>query len=430
MRQVLLRDRQQDDQTTNRLGRLWNTGNYFFLDAVQNQIAFDEVRYSASESVSGDTLVLSMSNFISKNTDMTVFADYIERHDFSKVVMIGAGAQAADTDGRVTLTKGTDRFLRLISERSASIGVRGHYTAMVLESLGISNVRVIGCPTIFWSQKQDFRLDNPHDPSRISVNFTPNGKYRDKISLLLQEAAGAGAQYIAQDENFVEAVSDEAEERRSWTARYYGNSPAVRSLLDGERHFYSIPEWIEYMARFDFVVGTRFHGNMAALQAGIPALLMVCDSRTKELADFLNLPYRSFASYGGESLSQLAESVDFTLFNATYRAKFQNYLDFLDENGLRHNLSTGNQGSSNSDLLASMDGEYDRRSQAQLFRDGRMADVDPNRIGTEISVRSEHLRGPLVGAAAESGRFDAESSRAARTEMAALMSLATPTSVE
>ena len=34
--------------------------------------------------------------------------------------------------------------------------------------------------------------------------------------------------------------------------------------------FYDIRAWMDYLRRFDFVTGTRFHGVMLALQAGAP----------------------------------------------------------------------------------------------------------------------------------------------------------------
>ena len=40
--------------------------------------------------------------------------------------------------------------------------------------------------------------------------------------------------------------------------------------------------WLEYLRDFDFATGTRLHGNVAALLAGVPAVLLAHDSRTLE----------------------------------------------------------------------------------------------------------------------------------------------------
>lgn len=49
--------------------------------------------------------------------------------------------------------------------------------------------------------------------------------------------------------------------------------------------FFTIEEWESFYAKnnVSFAWGTRFHGNMAALQNGVPALWVNHDSRTREL---------------------------------------------------------------------------------------------------------------------------------------------------
>jgi Polysaccharide pyruvyl transferase len=48
-----------------------------------------------------------------------------------------------------------------------------------------------------------------------------------------------------------------------------------------------------FLQRFDFVVGTRFHGAMLALQAGVPAAVIAHDSRTYEMCTTMGVPVRS-----------------------------------------------------------------------------------------------------------------------------------------
>ncbi|HEY6772902.1 MAG TPA: polysaccharide pyruvyl transferase family protein, partial [Oxalicibacterium sp.] len=47
------------------------------------------------------------------------------------------------------LSPNQKRNLALLSEKSKLIGVRGNYTAEILNRLGIKNVKVIGCPSYF-----------------------------------------------------------------------------------------------------------------------------------------------------------------------------------------------------------------------------------------------------------------------------------------
>lgn len=392
---TFLRDRVQSDQITKEFGRLWNTGNYFFQDAVERHVKDLNVVYSVSSEPSDSTLVLSMSNFVSPSTDMTPFADYIERYDFERVVMIGAGAQSQDFNAQVDLTPGTKRFLRLLSERSVTIGVRGFYTARVLESMGINNVRVIGCPTIFWSGDRNFRVDlGDRACSKFAFNFTPSGEYRSQLSAFLREAIACSAQYVSQDENYVPAVGVAAADRLIWNAKYYSCgdealAEAIRRTFENEIHFYSIEEWIQYLTDYDFVVGTRFHGNMAALQAGCAPLFLVHDSRTKELCDFLNLPSLNLGEFRGESFAELAALADYRAFNATYPARYDNYVAFLKENGLETTLTEppSNRGGEN------IFDVYCHDLAHQLINDSTNSDLPLNLALTEFVRRSKSMRG-------------------------------------
>jgi SAM-dependent methyltransferase len=63
--------------------------------------------------------------------------------------------------------------------------------------------------------------------------------------------------------------------------------------------FASVPEWIAMMARHDMVIGTRIHGVMAGIQAGVPSLCLCIDSRTKELCQTMSIPYADADDYAG-----------------------------------------------------------------------------------------------------------------------------------
>lgn len=416
-RQILLRDGVQPAATAMATGSLWNTGNYFFLDAVQRQLRFDDVAYTAATLPEADTLVLSMSNFIAPTTDMSVFADAIERRNYRKVVMIGAGAQAERFEERIELTPGTLRFLRLLSERSHSIGVRGFYTADILDDHGIRNVHVIGCPTLFWRMDPGFRIEKsallPAAP-RISVNSTPNGKYRDKLSMLYGAAVAAGAQYIGQTEGFLPLFGDKAEGPRNFFSRYYCDgsfAPAQLAALAAQAiHFTSIPEWIEHMRSFDFVVGGRFHGNMAALQAGVPAVTLLTDSRTKELCEFLNLPSVNLADCTRVDFREMYEGASYDMFNATFAQKYDNYVDFLRQNGIIHLMPVRTDSVRERPVVhrtGSKQGNYGLSALVELMEDARRAGFDDaTRLGERAFGMLSELRHRMVGDAVERGELE------------------------
>ena len=76
------------------------------------------------------------------------------------VIAFGIGAQAP-VKGKLELSEETKTVLRLIADSTASLGVRGAYSAEVLWDLGIKNVRIVGCPTAFRDNDPDLRIELP-----------------------------------------------------------------------------------------------------------------------------------------------------------------------------------------------------------------------------------------------------------------------------
>ncbi len=71
----------------------------------------------------------------------------------------------------------------------------------------------------------------------------------------------------------------------------YNFSQRYRQNLSGWsiEIFCNVPKWMEFLNDSDLTFGSRLHGNIAAVLAGTPALLVTKDSRTKELAEYHHL---------------------------------------------------------------------------------------------------------------------------------------------
>ncbi len=330
-----------------------NTGNYFYEHALLRHIGDAHVVH-AMEDVPDtvDRLVLSMANFVSGTTDLGYIVDCLERKTIHQVVMVGAGAQAYDYGEEITLSAGTRRFLGYVADRSVSIGVRGHYTAEVLNDLGIRNVTVIGCPAVFWSGPAApvVRQETlPHLPS-LAVNATPVGHYRDKISTLFAFGMRHEADYVAQAERWMAALAASPETtpyqplREDDAVTYFAYPACTPTVLANwlrarTRWFFSPQDWIGRMGGYDLSVGSRFHGNLAAIQAGTPALNLVFDTRTRELCEYLSLPTLSLSDFHGDlPLGALHALADYRPFTATYARRYETYRAFLTESGLAHPL--------------------------------------------------------------------------------------------
>src|SRR5690606_15693580 len=68
------------------------------------------------------------------------------------LAIVGLGAQSPTFDPKLLdgheAAKG---FIARLNDKSASISVRGAYTGNVVERLGGKNIRVTGCPSLFYT---------------------------------------------------------------------------------------------------------------------------------------------------------------------------------------------------------------------------------------------------------------------------------------
>jgi hypothetical protein len=95
--------------------------------------------------------------------------------------------------------------------------------------------------------------------------------------------------------------------------------------------------WKSYVfGKFNLAIGTRFHGSVIAINSGVPAILTNGDIRTKELSDYLNIPHRPdlWKTSQAINLRELHENTDFSGINSSYPDLYQNYRNWLLENGI------------------------------------------------------------------------------------------------
>ena len=167
-----------------------------------------------------------------------------------------------------------------------------------------------------------------------------------------REAYRHGYDYVAQTEMHDMAVAldhfaDDASRQQSfdYLAQAYAETDHSRLhdyLRAHVRFFLNVPDWVEYLRSKDFMMGTRLHGIVAGLLAGIPALLVTHDTRTEEAAHWLGISTigaRELLDAGCLDAQRLAERVDADAFNQRmirYRADFA---AFFRSNGVETVLS-------------------------------------------------------------------------------------------
>ncbi len=358
-----------------REGSRENTGNFLHGYAARHIVGDHvnvNIRDTSEESLQKvrDTcshlaFVAATTIPVNANPDFTnghvTLADYIEKLGLPTVVF-GLGAQAplntAIADCKVN--PNTVRLLETLSRHSESIAVRGTFTAELCNALGIQNVEVVGCQSCFISLRPDFRfpeLGSDLEGSRAIFNFTRHSNEK----ALLASAMRAGAAHIGQSEHFEYAIKGKpvyediadvpedllallpAAQLKLFRSGAVSFAAYHRWINDRFHQFYSMPAWFEFLDQgFDFCVGTRFHGNMASMQRGIPSLWVTHDSRTKEFCDHLGLPQVALADIPADvRIEELVkEKIDTAHFNRKYPENYRRFHEYLRRNGVQNRLAS------------------------------------------------------------------------------------------
>lgn len=332
-----------------RLGN--NTGNMLFVEGMKGQLIYKDDLYPAPQE--GDALdqvamVMPSSNFIIRGR-----APFIENvHAFmdsckGPFTLAGLGAQSAskdDTPKKLVseLHPEKIKFFHALSERAVSIGVRGEFTAQCLEEMGIYNYRIIGCPSAYMNLDSDFKMNRQPSAERCVFNVTTKNAMESKIvDLGIRHNDQWIMQMMAEMPEIM--LADKVMSEEEYVCAFPGISASkeqLTSFMKSNAHmFLTYQEWCDYIIQnhITFSYGSRFHGNMCSLRNGVPALWITHDSRTNELVRTLHLPSISYEQLETvKSVEELVEFCDYDDFNKNYKKMVQNYVQFLEENGLSH----------------------------------------------------------------------------------------------
>lgn len=302
-------------------------------------------------------IVIPASNFLWKNFDLGFMADFIEPTNLP-VTMIGLGAQTDDRSLVSEIHPNTLRLIKIISERSPSIGVRGYYTAEVLAAHGILNVEVLGCPSLYTQCSPPQHIRERKNPSleKFAVNFSrrvQNHSFNHEIlqlieNSLLKLAINHNWAFIAQDELEELALANGiASEVEMSNVTSYFNCSNKNSVIDyfskNTVYFCNYQSWTNFMSARSGCIGSRLHGNIAALTSGTPCLMIAHDSRTLEICSLIGAPHININNLSpnqldGQFLLDAFQSADYSLYFSNMNYLFRRYKIFLDQHGLVNRL--------------------------------------------------------------------------------------------
>lgn len=344
------------------------------------------------------------------------------------VTVVGVGSQhPLDGDGEPnpSLDKDVKRFMSVVLDRSAKVGVRGEETAGYLERLGFGDehVEIIGCPSIFMNgmspavrpldgqltQNSSLAMSASPETS-VMVPIVRNHAERFKrFRYIPQNSVDLNTMVWGEPNPKPNAISELVHPDSS-----LHTNDQIRFPLDPKT-------WVNYLRDFDFVVGTRIHGSVAGILAGTPTLLLAHDSRTRELADYHQIPYVPIDQITENTRAEdLYEHVDYTKFHAHLGETFNRFTSFLKKNNLPNIYQTGQQINDYDEKMSAAElppmvhpilakGESGRRevvSRLWWLRQGKK--VDNERMQYAFKSELPHTKKPEVTAQSVDKRLTTE----------------------
>jgi hypothetical protein len=337
-----------------------NLGACLITNSLLRQ--FDADYVERFEDVSGlrsryDTCVLSLATHLNPDRDIWWITNAVEKLGLKTIVLsAGITDYAPELPDDFRLHPSVKRLLEIAASNSKWIGVRGHYSALVLQRAGFANVVPIGCPTLYWGLREDLEIRKRSSFERPLVTY----------HLTLGRAAGstlAGRTLLGQDFQDQAAFTDDLAgdvELQQWLRRQFADPlvfEQVQSIVREYGEFLpSFEEWFEFVGRHDFVTGPRLHGCIAGLVQGIPSVMTPRDLRGREIAEFYGLPTSTYEALSSGDLNSIYAAADFSRFNESYPRRFRSFVAFLEENGLgsRHARSAETKLTFGSDDLAAV----------------------------------------------------------------------------
>jgi hypothetical protein len=296
-----------------------NSGNLVFLDAINalipgltNMTSGDFVRRAGALDA-GTQVLLPLANFMSGTWQANPgFLDALEAF---KPVLLSVGVQLYQECDPQAITLSADclRLLEQVRHRGTLAGARGAFSQRVLQHFGIEAI-VIGCPSLYIDIPPQKPMPS-HAPIAVCTNNSFSGDIRALASRINAFSVAHATGYVCQNEegvilqamgipepvaDFIAAQSNNPHyagllKNRVFSYGYYNDGPynwlQMREWFAAHaRFFLDVDEWRCYTAGFGLSVGPRFHGNVVALQAGVPTLFVPPDVRVQEMVDFAGLP--------------------------------------------------------------------------------------------------------------------------------------------
>lgn len=242
------------------------------------------------------------------------------------ILVAGLGSNSLsgyDPDLYKKLSPDLIKFLKELGELTVSIGVRGYFTEEILHNIGIDNVRVVGCPSYYETGR-----------GRIINKKEMHDDFRYASSMLYNELEDSSVSIYLQDKQILEKAIIE---NIVYHKKIYVNQRIYDNILCGKyKIFSSMRSWKESFRNIDFFLSDRVHGGMVAMNSGVPVVVMNSDSRSREMCEYMNIPYFPDL-HSCKDITLIFDKCDYSKMNNEYDKKLNKFVSFLAENDFQYN---------------------------------------------------------------------------------------------
>lgn len=303
-----------------------NTGNIVYWESIIRLFNPDIIPYVENAKFADyDAVIITDLCWIRENVDYDYIESYIDKYDIPFIPM-SIGLQNSNFNPNFKLS---DQLVRMLNkmQRKAVLGVRGKYTASILIKHGITNIAVIGCPSMYYWNNRNLKIEDNNKPINVCCNFKSFGeKLNSKEVSILEYFAKHNFMFVEQTKGEIEFHHVPSKIDLQSIKKYLDQN----TLLD-----FNYRSWCDRLKDYNFSLGFRFHGNVLPLQQNIKSLFITIDSRTQEMIDLFHLPHIKKEDFNiNKSIEYYFNLADYNDFNANYPKMYDTFTKFVSDNNL------------------------------------------------------------------------------------------------
>ena len=327
--------------------KLWFQSIVSIIQSPENEIVFKNNEMSNDYINSNFDMII----FPTANCFSEIFESRLEANiEFLKnikipVYMIACGVQADDYNHLDLLIKNigdtSKRFIEAVYNTGGEFALRGFFSKQFFDKLGSNTAVVTGCPSLYQMGRNLF-IDN----KKVSLSrFNPifNGDAGKKYCNEYKKS------FFIDQETFLFYLYDKTINTEKLNSKeiyrlikVFGYDLLDLLFSNRIKLFVSMNEWYNFIKEnnFNFSYGSRIHGNIMPILAGVPALIYPKDSRVKEIAEFYSIPLAEEGSK--KSLYEQYMEMDYSYFNNSFSEKYDAFEKFLSSHGIVNVINNDN----------------------------------------------------------------------------------------